>query len=337
MKIITIEEHFSSAKITEKIKQFRLKNSGGIGSENKGIQTLFNHYLPTNDDIEDVGIRRIDFMDKSGVDMQVISYGGGSPQSLPDPALAIELCREANDELHELIGKNPTRFAGFATLPVADPAAAANELERAVKELGFKGAMLAGTFQGKFFDADIFYPIFAKAAELDVPIYMHPGLIDKNIADYYFKDDRWPELVNSIFPATGYGWHMDSGIHVMRMILSGIFDKLPDLKLISGHWGEFVPFFLSRIDSEISTVATNLQHPFSFYYKNNIYITPSGIFDEAQLGFAITVMGADHIIHSGDYPYLIDNDTRNFLEKAPISDKYKAKIGHLNIEKLLRL
>jgi predicted TIM-barrel fold metal-dependent hydrolase len=337
MKIITIEEHFSSAKISEKMRQFRPKNSGGVGAENKGMQTLLNHYLPTNDDIEDVGVRRIDFMDKSGVDMQVISYGGGSPQSLPDAALAIELCREANDELAELISKNPSRFAGFTTLPVADPVAAAAELERAVKQLGFKGAMLAGTFQGKFFDEEIFYPIFAKAAELDVPIYMHPGIVNNSITDYYFKDERWPELINGILPASGYGWHMDSGIHIIRMILSGIFDKLPGLKLISGHWGEFVPFFLSRLDSEISPVATNLQHPFSFYYKNNIYITPSGIFDEANLNFAITVIGADHIIYSGDYPYLIDNDTRSFLERASISDIDKEKIAHLNVEKILKL
>lgn len=332
MKVITIEEHFSSLRISEKMKQLQPKGA----TQNTGLQTLLKHYLPTNDDIEDVGIRRIGFMDKSGIDMQVIGYGGGSPQSLSG-AVAIELCKEANDELAALISRNPTLFAGFATLPVTDPAEAAAELERTVKQLGFKGAMLAGTFQGKFFDQEVFFPIFEKAAELDVPVYMHPGIIENGIADHYFKDERWPALVNGIFPASGYGWHMDSGIHVLRMILSGIFDKLPDLKLISGHWGEFVPFFLTRLDKELSPVCHHLQHLISTYYKNNVYITPSGIFDEAQLNFCIAVMGIERIIYSGDYPYLIDHDTRGFLERASISEVDKEKIAHLNVEKLLKL
>ncbi|MBE8725039.1 amidohydrolase family protein [Flavobacterium hungaricum] len=335
MKIITIEEHFSSPKISEKMKQFQPKNADA--EKDKDVKALIKHYLPTNEDIEDVGARRLKFMDESGIDMQVISYGSGSPQGIADPKMAIELCAEANEELACLIKQNPTRFAGFTTLPVVYPVAAAAELERAVKDLGFKGALLAGTFQGKFFDDPMFFPIFEKAAHLNVPIYLHPGIIDKKVADYYFKNENWPNLVNGIFPTSGFGWHMDSGIHVLRMILSGIFDKLPNLKLISGHWGEFVPFFLERMDEELGAVASHLKCKISQYYKENVYITPSGIFSETQLQFAIAQVGADHIIYSGDYPYLMKKETGDFLKNASISEEDKAKIGHLNVEKLLNL
>ncbi len=335
MKIITIEEHFSSPKISEKMKQFQPQSSDA--EKNKDMQELIKHFLPTNDDIEDVGARRIKFMDESGIDMQVISYGGGSPQGIADPKIAIELCAEANDELAHLIKQNPTRFAGFAALPVADPVAATAELERAVKSLGFKGALLAGTFQGKFFDEAEFFPIFEKAAELDVPVYLHPGIIEKEVADHYFRNDNWSKLVNGVFPAAGFGWHMDSGIHVIRMILSGVFDKLPNLKIISGHWGEFVPAFLERLDETLYSEITHLKRTISEYYKEHVYITPSGIFSETQLKFAIAQMGADHIIYSGDYPYLIKTETGDFLKNASISEEDKAKIGHLNVEKLLNL
>jgi len=335
MKIITIEEHFSSAKISEKMKQFQPKNNDA--EKDKDMQLLIKHYLPTNDDIEDVGARRIKFMDETGIDMQVISYGSGSPQGISNPEIAAELCAEANDELAALIKQNPTRFAGFAVLPAADSVAAALELERAVTKLGFKGALLAGTFQGKFFDAPEFFPIFEKAAQLNVPVYLHPGIIDKAAANHYFTNEKWSGLVNGIFPASGFGWHMDSGIHVIRMILSGVFDKLPNLKLISGHWGEFVPFFLERLDQALYKELTCLKRNISEYYKENVYITPSGIFSETQLQFAIAQIGADHIIYSGDYPYLIDKNAGAFLKNASISEEDKEKIGHLNVEKLLNL
>lgn len=337
MKIITIEEHFTSASVSKKMMQVHAAATAGKAADNHDLELLLKHYLPTNDDIEDVGTRRIAFMDKSGVDVQVIGYGGGSPDSLPDPVAAAELCQEANEELAGYISINPTRFAGFATLPVADPEAAAAELERAVKILGFKGAMLSGTLQGQFLDGEKFFPIFAKAAELDVPVYMHPGMINKNVADYYFKDQRWPALVNGIFPASGYGWHMDSGMHVFRIILSGTFDRLPNLQLISGHWGEFAPFFLTRINKEISPSAKHLNRPIAEYYKSNVYITPSGIFENGHLEFAISVMGADRIIYSADYPYIIDGHTRDFLVNSTISSIDKEKIAHLNAERLFKL
>ena len=335
LKIITIEEHFILKSISQKVAAFNIKENGGA-APNDDVQKELMKIGPGSEDMEDIGERRIKFMDESGVDMQVLSYGAGSPQNITDKTLAAELCREANDELARLIKKHPTRFAGFATLPVADPTAAGEELNRVVKELGFKGAMLSGTFYGRFFYETEILTIFYKAHELKVPVYNHPGFNPPKIAAHYYQSDSWPAVAGAMFASAGYGWHLDSGIAIVRLIASGIFDKLPDLTLISGHWGELVPFFLNRLDYQLSK-PLKLDRKISDYYKSNIYITPSGLFSEAQLKYVIDELGPDKIIYSGDYPYLIDKSTRQFLETAPISQEAKEKIGYKNAEKLLGL
>ena len=335
-KIITIEEHFILKSISQKVAQFYAQQNGGTPIDNPVQKELMAIVLPSNDDIEDVGERRINFMNESGIDMQVLSYGAGSPQNINDKSLAIELCKEANSALSDLIRLHPTRFAGFATLPVANPKAAAEELERAVKELGLKGAMLSGTFNGRFFDEPEFLPIFEKAQALDVPLYIHPAIIPKNIAEYYYKSENWSPVASAMFATAGYGWHLDSGISVVRLIASGLFDKFPKLNIISGHWGELVPFYLNRLDDQL-VKTLSLKNKISDYYKSNIYITPSGLFSESQLQFAIAEIGADRIIYSGDYPFLIDKNTRKFLDNATISKEDKEKIGYKNAKELLAL
>ena len=158
-----------------------------------------------------------------------------------------------------MINKYPNRFAGFATLPFANPVKAAEELERCVKEYNFCGALVAGQYKGRFYDEPEFFPIFAKDAELDVPISFHPAPINHQIQEYYYKSSNWSDFMAGQFASAGLGWHIDVGIHVMRMILSGIFDDLPNLKIISGHWGELMPSFLERMDSIIRKKDTGLQ------------------------------------------------------------------------------
>lgn len=335
-KIITIEEHFVLKNISQKVAAFNFKQNGGMALNDSVQKELMAIVLPANDDIEDVGQRRIQFMDESGIDMQVLSYGAGSPQNITDKTLAIELCRESNNELTRLISLHPSRFAGFAILPVADPKSAAEELNRAVNELGLKGAMLSGTFNGRFFDEPEFIPIFSKAQELNVPLYMHPAIIPKNIAEHYYQSENWSAVAGAMFASAGYGWHLDSGIAIVRLIASGIFDKLSNLKLISGHWGELVPFFLNRLDDQLGKTL-KLNRKISDYYKDNIYITPSGLFSEVQLKYVIDELGADKIIYSGDYPFLIDKNTRKFIETASISKENKEKFSYKNAEKLLSL
>lgn len=333
MKIITIEEHYVSARVNEQLFALQekegAKNDLPIGANKSKLDLAFRA------EIEDVAAGRIKFMDENGISMQIVSYDSNGPQGL-SPELAIPLCQQANDDLAAAVRINPTRFAGFATLPMADPQAAAIELERAVHQ-GLVGAMLTGTLNGQFFEDSFFFPVFAKAAELDVPIYMHPSVIAASVSDYYYTSNEWNKLIAMVFAGAGYGWHIDAGIHVVRMILSGIFDKLPNLKLISGHWGEFVPYYLERLDAIFDLTPITLKRKVSEYYKENVYITPSGMFTVPQLQLAIAEVGADHILYSCDYPHNKATDARSFLQSAPISNEDKEKIAYRNAEKLFKV
>jgi predicted TIM-barrel fold metal-dependent hydrolase len=335
-KIITTEEHFVLKEISQKVLAFNTSKNTFNSSSNQVQKELMSIALPNTDLIEDVAAERIKFMDDSGVDMQILSYGPGSPQNITDKILALDLCKQANNELARLIKTYPDRFSGLAVLPMADPIAASEELERSVNVLGLKGAMLSGTYNGCFFDHPQFLPVFYKAQDLNIPLYMHPAPIQENIADYYYQSDQWSAVTGAMFAGAGYGWHLDSGIGIIRLIVAGIFDKLPALKLISGHWGEMVPFYLNRLDDQLGKTL-KLDRKISDYYKSNIFITPSGLFSEAQLQFAISQIGSNQILYSGDYPFLIDKNTRSFLENASISNEDKEKIGYKNAESLFHL
>ncbi|MDO4879807.1 MAG: amidohydrolase family protein [Capnocytophaga sp.] len=290
-----------------------------------------------DDAIEEVGARRLQYMDAAGISKQVLSYGAGSPQNIADVGLAAELCREANEAIAKLIQAHPTRFAGFALLPVTNAEKAAEELTYSVQQLGLKGAMISGTYNGTFFDEPQFLPLFAKAQELGVPIFMHPAIINnKPIVDYYFNSPQWSAVAGAMFATAGFGWHADAGIALIRMIISGLFDKLPNLQIISGHWGELVPFYLNRLDDQLQKTLT-IERKISDYFKRNIYISPSGFFDAHQLTYAVNTVGADRILFACDYPFLIDNNAKQFLEEAPISAADKRKIAYENAEKLLKI
>lgn len=332
MKLIAIEDHYMSKAVNEKYMEVMAKIVSPV--ERARLESL-QGFL-TNSTISDLDEVRIGVMDQQGVDMQVISYGNNSPQDLPGDA-AVLLCRQANDELAAAIRQHPSRFAGWAALPVGDPRAAADELSHAVNELGFVGASLNGNYNGRFFDEPEFFPIFEKAAELDVPIYLHPGFPDEKVADYYYKGENIPQAVSAVFGAYGYGWHVDVGIHMMRMILSGIFNKLPSLKLMTGHWGELVPYYFDRIDEMIPESMTGFCRSFSQIYKEHVYITPSGIASKGPAMLAIGEMGADHVLWSHDFPYVRRDNVKDFLMELPISEQDREKIAYKNAEALLKL
>ncbi|HHQ0979295.1 TPA: amidohydrolase family protein, partial [Listeria innocua] len=268
MKFITIEEHFESEVITNEIN----KVTGNLvsGQVSPEMFQYMQKELPSATEMQDTE-KRLAFMDQHGIDMQVLSYGNSSPQNL-GPKISVALCKRANDELAKVIQQNPTRFAGFAVLPVGSPEDAAIELKRAVEELGFKGALVKGQFENKYFDNSFYYPIFEMAEKLDVPISFHPSFIPEPITEQYFASDAWSDVVTGVFSSAGFGWHMDVGIQVVRMILSGIFDKLPNLKIITGHLGEMVPMFLNRMDDTLGHWTT-LERKISDYYRTNVYVT----------------------------------------------------------------
>src|SRR5262249_37928248 len=236
LQVIALEEHYWDAEVS---KHFEPGDSRSPELVKK---------------LNDVGELRIKEMDEAGIDVQVLSHAAPSTQRL-DAATAIPLAKRANDRLNETVRAHPDRFAAFAALPTADPKAAADELERTVDKLGFKGAMVHGPTNGVFFDDKRFWPIFERAQKLDVPLYLHPSIPVKAVVDAYYRDylDRYPQL-----QAAAWGYTVETATQGIRMVLSGVFDKYPGLKIILGHLGESLPFSRSEEHTSELQSLTNL-------------------------------------------------------------------------------
>jgi predicted TIM-barrel fold metal-dependent hydrolase len=329
VKLIALEEHYW----TPAIRDANLRLGEG-------------HSAPLPDRfavlLEDVGDERLAAMDAAGVDMQVLSQTSPATQRLP-PDQAVPLARDANDELARTIARTPDRLQGFATLPVTDPSAAAAELTRSVVDLGLRGAMLHGASGGVFLDDLRFDPILRAASDLDVPIYLHPVEPLPAVREAYYgelpgADASTSALLHHMFATSGWGWHVETGTHALRMILGGVFDRHPTLQIILGHWGELVPFYLARADGVLSPLAKHLDRRVAAYFTQNFHVTPGGLETVAPLRLCLEVLGVDRIMYSADYPYSSGRTQgRRFLDGAPLSDDERAKISHLNAEKLLKL
>ena len=282
--------------------------------------------------LDDLGDLRIREMDESGIDLQVISHGAPSTQRL-DAQTAVRLARGANDRLHQAVLRHPDRFAAFAALPTPDPKASADELERTVKEFGFKGAMVHGLTNGVFFDDKRFWPIMAKAAELDVPIYLHPAVPDPRVVEAYYKDylADFPGILTA-----AWGFTMETATAGMRMVLSGAFDAYPNLKIILGHMGEGLPFLLWRINMALQRPG-NKKVNFQEQFSRNVYITTSGNFSTPALLCRMLEMGIDHILYSVDYPFVLNPPGTKWMEELQVSAEDKEKILSGNAKRLLRI
>ncbi len=333
MRIIGLEEHFWTPEISQALQNLPLdKRDDNVPQLQAQI---IHHSEPMNSRLLDLGEERLRQMDIIGLDLMVLSLNTPGTQILP-PAQAVPLARQANDRLAAAVKAHPDRFAGFATLPTPDPAGAVSELERCVQELGFVGAMLNGRTGDTYLDHLNYRPLLAKAAELGVPLYLHPQIAPKPVRELYY--DGFDEALSLQFATSGWGWHMETGIHALRLILSGVFDELPNLQIILGHWGEMVTFYLERAN-EMSKVAKHLKRPVADYFRANFYVTGSGMFYTPYLTRAVEVLGIDRVMHSTDYPFEYEADGlgRPFLMDAPLSYDDKAKIAHVNAEKLLKL
>jgi predicted TIM-barrel fold metal-dependent hydrolase len=281
----------------------------------------------------DVGELRLREMDEAGIDLQVLSHGAPAAQGL-DPDRAVRLARQANDRLHALVKVNPGRFAAFAILPTPDPQAAADELEYAVSKLGFKGAMIHGLTHGLFIDDRRFWPIFERAEALDVPLYMHPSYPNPVVIDAYYKDyaDQYPELIG---PALGFT--VETATQGVRLVLSGVFQKYPGLKIVMGHLGEGLPFLLWRINESLSRPGNAASASFRDVFRKHFYLTTSGNFSDTALACAIAEMGADRILFSVDWPYIGNRLGTDWLSNAALSEADKAAIFGGNATTLLKL
>lgn len=318
--MITLEEHFRSKYADEWATPYfsGFSQAGGELSAR----------------LDDIGAGRIAEMDKGGIDVQVLSHTVPSPEIL-EPARAIPCCRRVNDELAEAVSRHPKRFAGFACLPIADAAAAADELERTVRELGFVGCMISGATHDRFLDDPSFWPTLERAEALQVPIYLHPAPPPKSVMDVYFSG--LDEPLARMLSIAGWGWHAELGLHTLRLITSGAFDRFPKLQLIIGHMGEMIPFQLARIDQALSRVTKDLKQRPSAYFQSNIHITTSGFFTAPPLYLALEVLGADRIMFSIDYPYSGTETGRRFLDNLYLSPADLERITHKNAERLLKL
>jgi len=281
----------------------------------------------------DLGDGRIRDMDEHGIDMQLVSYS--SPVQLVPPEEGQTLARAANNRLADAITANPTRLGGFAVLPWQAPQAAVDELDRAVTELGLKGVLLMGRPGATFLDDARYGPILQKLDDLRVPLYLHPFVPMPSVQQAYYAGLR-PEVTASL-SLGGWGWHNEAGVHVLRLLLSGVFERFPNLQVISGHWGEMVPFFLQRLDDVLPPNLTGLSTTITETYRSHVWVTPSGMFYEPHFEFIRRVVGIDRLIWSVDYPYLTLDGTRKFLESLPINDDEAQLLAHRNAERLFRL
>lgn len=279
----------------------------------------------------DMGELRMQEMDAAGIDIQVLSHGAPGTQKL-DAQTATRMARQTNDRLAAFIRSNPKRFAGLGLLPTPDPAAAADELERIVTDLGMKGAMVHGLTNGRFLDEKQFWPIFERAEALDVPLYIHPSFPSPAVIDAYYKDyaATFPELIG---PALGFT--VEAATQAVRLVLSGVFDKYPGLKIILGHLGEGIPFLLWRIDQSLSR--SNSSTSFKETFRRCFYLTTSGNFSDTALSASITEMGIDRIMFSVDWPFISNKEGTDWLHATSLSAADKAKIFGGTAKELLKL
>ena len=287
--------------------------------------------------IQDMGSRRIAEMDRGGVELCILSLVSPGLQAIPNISQAVALSRRANDYLAEHIAKYPKRLKGFAALPMQDPQAAAQELTRCVKELGFCGALVNGFSQIGEADSAVFYdlpqyrPFWATLQELEVPFYLHPRapLATRQQA---YEGHPW-------FAGAAWGFAVETSIHALRLMASGLFDEYPQLRVILGHLGEGLPFGIWRVDHRISKgrLAPKAKRPMSHYLRENFYITTSGNFRTQALTDVILEVGADRVLYSVDYPFEDMVEAVTWFDQAAISESDRAKIACSNATKLFHL
>ncbi len=282
----------------------------------------------------DLGPARIAAMDAGSVDLQVLSIAALGLDQL-DPADVTHLMHDANDQLAAAIEQSPTRYAGFANLNLRDPETAAREFERCIQTLGFKGALLNGHTGGAFLDDPRLLPIWEAAEALHVPIYLHPAPPPKPVFDTYYTN--LPGQTGRALSIAGWGWHVELGLHCLRLILSGLFDRFPRQQVIIGHMGEDLPYSLARAASVFSNITGHLKQSIPDYFHQNFHVTTSGYFTQPPFECALKVVGIDRLLYSVDYPFSENTTGQAFLDETSLSTQDLAKLTYQNAATLLGL
>jgi predicted TIM-barrel fold metal-dependent hydrolase len=324
MRIVALEEHFTVPALVRRIDPDAIARRGfppGFGA-------------PLEKQLTDFGALRLGEMDEAGITMQVLSVSGPGAD-LVDGAEGIAFARDINNVLAKAVATHPDRFGGFAHLPMRSPQAAADELERAVRDLGFRGALINGMTEDRFLDDPRFDPILARAERVDVPIYLHPNLPPQSVREAYYQG--LPGHAGFRLSMAAWGWHSEVAIHVLRLVLSGALDRHPKLKLIIGHMGEGLAAMLVRSDKVLADDVNHLTRSVSQTILDQVSITTSGLFTLPPFEVAVAVFGVDRVLFSIDYPYSSDRQGRDFLDALKLPAADLEKIAHGNADRLLKL
>jgi predicted TIM-barrel fold metal-dependent hydrolase len=324
MRIVTIEDHFTSAMFRDK-HAAPAQVAPSLAARGRQIG------VDIEAELMDLTGTRIAAMDAAGIDLQVVSLTMPGTEAFP-AGVAIPIAKDANDRLAAAVKAHPKRLQGFAALPTADPKAAALELERAVTTLGLKGAMINGHVQGGYLDDKKFWPIFECAEALRVPVYLHPREPHPMVMKTYFAG--YEDLA---LPAWGFA--METCTHYLRLLFSGVFDAFPNFTLILGHLGEGLPFWLHRLDDHTRFAAARrgLKKSPAQYLRENLVVTTSGNFYTPALLCTIMALGIDNVIFSVDWPYESNRLGAEWLKEIPLGADDMAKLTHRNAERVLRL
>ena len=336
---IASEEAWASKELYDAYRKV-LKDRSYVDA---GFDSLWNFYLdnpsprPTSilARLTDMGEGRLRDMDETGIDKQLLLLTSPGVQVFDAP-LAVALARSSNDQLAEAVRNHPTRYAGLAAIAPQDPREAAKELERGVQKLGLKGAVVNSHTRGEYLDDPKFSPIFEAAESLNVPIYIHPQTPSPRMIAPFLERG----LDGAIF-----GFGVETGLHMMRIIVAGVFDRFPKLQIVVGHMGEGLPFWLYRLDyMHNATVAANryesmkrTKRKISDYLKENFYITTSGMAWQPAILFTQSVVGVDRVLYAMDYPYQFVPEEVKVHDGLPISDADKKRLFQTNAEKVFNL
>jgi 5-carboxyvanillate decarboxylase len=335
---IATEEAFAPPEI---LQQYRKLIASDPGLD-PGFTSLMGFYLGSSpraiqvmSRMSDLGEIRLRDMDETGIARQIVSLTSPGVQIF-ERGDAVALARLSNDYLADGISRHPDRFSGLAAIAPQDPAAAAKELERAVRQLGLKGAIVNSHTRGEYLDDGKYWEIFEAAAALRVPVYLHPNTPPPAMIG--------PFLERGLDGAI-YGFAVETGLHMLRLIVSGLFDRFPTLEIVLGHLGEALPYWLFRIDfMHRAMVAANrypgvkkLDRKPSEYIKQNVCVTTSGMAWEPPILYAQSVLGADRVLYAMDYPYQFVPEEVKVTDNLPINDEDKKKLYQTNAERVFSL
>jgi uncharacterized protein len=320
MRTIALEEHFVTRDF--------LKATGGDSANLPAYMQQLQAQLL------DLGEGRLRAMDEGGVDVQVLSLAAMGVDSLSS-ADQTAVLRGVHDELAAAIQARPDRLKAFCTPALKEPANAVRALERTLKLPGFVGVLIDGTTDGKFLDAPEFFPVLEAAEALDVPVYIHPAPPPEPVKAAYYSG--LPGDSGHLLSIAGWGWHSETAIHVLRLILAGVFDKLPKLQVIIGHMGEGIPYALARTNGVLSPASKHLKRSVAETLQQQVHVTTSGYFTKPPFDCARAVLGLDRLMYSVDYPFSPNGKGKEFLAALGLDEGELAGLTHLRAERLLKL